>query len=87
MLRPLHAGHGRHRLALTRAFEDEDRVDEVVRGQGILAHHATREVIATHPSHAGDRVGGTGGIKVSHGMKGLGVGSGASGTTPALRAI
>ena len=60
--------HGGDRLALPGAFQHEDRIDEVVRGQGRLAHHATREGVPTHPAHAGDGEIGTMGVTIGHGM-------------------
>jgi hypothetical protein len=65
---PLDPGHGGHRLALPRAVEHKDRVDEVVRCQVSLAHHATREVVAAHTTQAGHGEGGTMGVTIGHGL-------------------
>ena len=46
------AGHRAHRRAAGQ-FMDEDRVDEIVRGQHVFAHEAARELAAAHAAEAG----------------------------------
>ena len=40
------------RLAPALALDDEQRIDEVVGAQRVLAHQAARELVATHATHA-----------------------------------
>ena len=53
---PLDARHGGDRLPLSLALEDEDRVDQVIRGQDGFPHQAASEGVAPHPAHAGGGV-------------------------------
>ncbi len=62
----LDARHRRDRHALPGAFHDEHRVDEVVRRQHRLPHHAAREGVAAHAAHADTREL-AGGVGVGHG--------------------
>jgi hypothetical protein len=48
----LHARHGSHFLSTVFTVEDEDRIDEIVRRQHVLAHQAARKIVAPHASHA-----------------------------------
>jgi hypothetical protein len=49
------SGHGRHRFAARRSIQHEHRVDQVIRGQTMLAHQAARKIVPAHATHAGGR--------------------------------
>jgi hypothetical protein len=50
-----HSGHGRHGFAARRSIQHEHRVDQVIRGQTMLAHQAARKIVPAHATHAGGR--------------------------------
>jgi hypothetical protein len=47
----LDAGHGGHGLAARRSIQHEHRIDQVIRGQTMLAHQAARKIVAAHATH------------------------------------
>ena len=53
---PLDAGHRGDRHARVRAVDDEQRPDQVVGGEHVLAHHAARPVGAAVAARAGGQV-------------------------------
>jgi len=52
---PLDARHRRHALTAVLAVEHEHRQDQIVDGQRVLAHQATREIVATIATQASGR--------------------------------
>ena len=57
---PFDAGHRTNGLAAGR-FVDEDRVDQVVCRQDVLAHQAARELITAHPPRSN--------VGIAHGVQ------------------
>ena len=64
----LDARHRCHLLALVFAIENEHRIDQVVRRDGVFTHQRARERIAAHAAQAD---GGVGGRSVSRHFFGL----------------
>jgi len=56
----LDAGHRGHGLGARFAIEHEDRVDQIVGGQDVLAHQTAREIVTAHAPHADRRKGSSG---------------------------
>ena len=46
-------GHRSDRFAHRAAFTDEQRLDQIVDGEPVLAHQAPRERVASHATHSG----------------------------------
>jgi hypothetical protein len=65
----LHAGHAGHVLPLAVAVEQEDRQDQVLGGQAVLAHQRTGESVA---AQAARPAGGKGGGVITAGVLGGG---------------
>ena len=50
------ARHRRHGLPHVHAFDDENRIDQIVRGEDVFAHQAAREVVAAHAARTVMRI-------------------------------
>ncbi len=57
---PFDPRHAVHRDGHVLALDHEQRPDEVVRGQGVLAHHAARPVVPAHSAHTHPWIGALG---------------------------
>ena len=53
----IHPGHARDGFAAGGSFHYEDRKNQIVRRDDILAHQAAGKVVVTHAAHAHHRIG------------------------------
>ena len=52
-----HPGHARNGFAAGGSFHHEDRKNQIIRRDDVLAHQAAGKVVVTHASHAHHRIG------------------------------